>query len=240
MPAVKYIAIGLIGVVVAQALVWVVLMIVALSRDTGWSGLHEETGPIPLSSDDKPIKRLVNTRKTFENDYRDLRWDEGNGPVDADDRIKLLMESIPKELTNRLRQTINLPSKLPGDKGMADYALYESWGTIVSLNPDVLIVTVFELPKGEKGHLPVKWFRISKERSDFLRSRTDFVTYRYLNSRLYAGTLMPWSKEMHVFSTDSEVKTGLLTFESDRADIILPMGKLELVRNGDDVDVKRK
>jgi hypothetical protein len=45
---------------------------------------------------------------------------------------------------------------------------------------------------------------------------------------------------MYVFSTDPKVKSGRLTFEKDRAEVFLPVGKLLLVHHDDDVDISRE
>ena len=58
--------------------------------------------------------------------------------------------------------------------------------------------------------------------------------------RIYAGTLLPWNKEMHVFSTDPAVKNGPLQFDNNRAEILLPKGKLVLKHHDEDVDVARE
>src|SRR5258707_1038645 len=72
------------------------LITIALAGcDSGWSGVHKEAGPLPLSSADKPILRLVDKRTSFEiGEETRLFWDEGNGAILAQDRIKSLQESI--------------------------------------------------------------------------------------------------------------------------------------------------
>src|SRR5438067_1099559 len=102
--------------------------------DSGWSGVHKEAGPLPLSSTDKPIVRLVNTRTTFENDYKQLFWDEGNGPILVGDRIKSLQESIPKELHDRLYSTRDVPAKL--------YAPFTDRGTTYEYVYDTSVIVI--------------------------------------------------------------------------------------------------
>ena len=217
--------------------------------DSGWSGVHKEAGPLPLSSPDKPIVRLVDKRKTFEiGEETRLFWDEGNGPILANDRIKPLLESIPKELKDRLQSTRDVPANLyptmreRGVTGTTYEYLYETWGIAVSVNPDVLILSVHERPVGPHSKLPHNWGGINDlARWKYIYGRNEFITGEMgLTLGIYAGTLVPWSKEMHVFSTDPEIKSGRLMFENNRAEVLLPVGKLLLVHHDDDVDVTRK
>ncbi len=210
------------------------------------TGPHKEAGPLPLSSPDKPIVRVVDISKSFERgELKQLFWDEGNGPIPAPDRIKPLMDSIPKELSDRLHATRDVPANLyppmRNSKGTTFEYLYDTWGIVVSLNPDVLIVSVYERPVGPHERLPAAWdsMTIPRERFEYLEGKVEFVTG---NSewRNYAGALVPWSKEMYVFSTDPKIKSGRLTFENNRAEILLPAGKLLLVRHDDDIAVTRE
>ena len=91
-----------------------ILLAAALTGcDSGWTGVHQEAGPLPSSSPDKPIIRLVDKRRTFEQgEIKRLLWDEGKGPILAEDRVKPLLDSIPKELNERLHSTRNVPAKL--------------------------------------------------------------------------------------------------------------------------------
>jgi hypothetical protein len=57
---------------------------------------------------------------------------------------------------------------------------------------------------------------------------------------LLAGPLVPWSEEMHAFSTDPGVRFQRLKFENGQAIIPLPNGKLVLRRRDIDVDVSRE
>lgn len=215
--------------------------------DSGWSGPHKEAGPLPLSSPDIPVVRLVDKRKNFEQGkMQRLLWDEGKGPTLAEERIKPLLDSIPKELNDRLQSTRNVPANLyqvgrdTGDTGTTYEYIYETREIVVSLNPDVLIVSVNETPVGPHDSLPRSWdsLSIDQARREYLSRCTEFVTGGPGLS-IGAGTLVPWSKEMLVFSNDPRVKSGRLIFVNSRAEVLLPVGKLMLVRNDDDVIVSR-
>ncbi|MFZ0826004.1 MAG: hypothetical protein WAO02_01145 [Verrucomicrobiia bacterium] len=226
-----------------------ILLAVALTGcDSGWTGVHKEAGPLPLSSPDMPIVRLVDKRRTFEQgEIKRLLWDEGKGPILAEDRVKPLLDSIPKELNDRLHSTRNVPAKLyqplrdTGDTGTTYEYIYDTWGIVVSLNPDVLIVSVHETPVGPHSRLPRSWDELSidQARRENLNGRIEFITGG-VELVIYAGTLVPWSKEMYIFSTDPKVESGRMKFENNQATILLPTGKLVLVHHDDDVDVRRE
>ena len=114
-----------------------ILVAVALAGcDSGWTGPREEPGPLPLSNPSTPITRLVKTRTTFETTLTQVLWDEGNGPVPIVERVKPLLDAVPKELTNQLYLTRNVA--LENGKGRGDQTIYDAWGVVVSVNPDVL------------------------------------------------------------------------------------------------------
>jgi hypothetical protein len=225
------------------------LLAVALTGcGSGPTGPHKEAGPLPLSSPDTPIVRLVDKRRTFEQgEIKRLLWDEGKGPILAADRVKPLLDSTPKELNDRLHATRNVPAKLypplrdTGDTGTTFEYLYDTWAIVVSLNPDVLIVSLHETPVGPHSKLPRSWdaLSIAPARREYLEGRIEFITGG-VELGIYAGTLVPWSKEMYVFSTDPKVESGRLQFENNQATIKLPTGKLVLLQHDDDVDVKRE
>jgi len=232
----------------AFALSFTALVTVTLTGcDSGWSGVHKEAGPLPLSSPDVPIVRLVDKRTSFEvGEQIQLFWDEGKGPVPAGDRIKSLQESIPKELHDRLYSTRDVPANLykplrdAGDKGTTYEYIYDTWVIVVSLNPDVLVVSAYETPVGPHSKQPNSWYgsSIDRTRYEFLGRRVEQIPG--VRWPIAVGTLVPWSKEMYVFSTDPKVQNGRVVFENDRAEILLPAGKLLLVHHDDDVEVTRE
>jgi hypothetical protein len=258
MEVILWILMGLIALLALPAVMWVVLWVLAFWCDTGWTGRQQKAGPLPLSSAGTPIVRLVEKRSTFETDYTRLLWDEGNGPIEPVDRIKPLIDSVPKEFRKRMYSTKKVPAKLfPGlhdDTGTYDAEVYHAWGIVVSLNPDVLIVSVHEQFYGSEAQPCPNWDRslMDKARSEYIDRRIEHIAYLGQISavdvntlvaetcRICAGTLIPWSKEMHVFSTDRKIKNGRLMFDNDQATVLLPAGKLVLRRHDDDVDVTRQ
>jgi hypothetical protein len=214
--------------------------------DSGWSGVHPEAGPVPLSSPGKPIHRFIDRRTSFEiGEERRLYWDEGNGPFLAQDRIAPLLAAIPNELHDRLYSTRDVPASLypplRGGHAATTYEyIYDTWIIVVSLNPDVLMISALETPVGPHSKQPRSWDPSStnQARREYLERHVEGIP----GGRwpVDAGTLIPWSEEMYLFSTDPGVKSGRLTFENNRAEVLLPVGKLMLVRRGEDVEVARE
>jgi len=200
---------------------------------------------VPLSSPDKPIQRLVDKRRTFElGEEKRLFWDEGNGPISAEERATQLLGSIPKELHDRLYSTRDVPANLypplRGSTGTTYEYVYDVTVTIVSLNPDVLIVSALETPVGPHSKKPPSWDRssIDQARREYLDGRVEHIPEG--RWPVEVGTIVPWSEQMYVFSTDPGVKSGRLSFETNRAEVHLPVGKLILVHRDDDVDLSRE
>lgn len=219
-----------------------ILVAVALAGcDSGWTGPRKEPGPLPLSSPNAPITRLVKTRATFEVTLKQVLWDEGNGPVPIGERVKPLVNAVPKELTDQLHLTRNVPRQ--NGNGRFDQAIYDVWGVVVSVNPDVLIVTVRERPLGSYEWLFQDWDRIyiTSARADYIDQHSEAFNYLCGSEiPINAGTLVPWSTNMYVVSTDPKVEYGRLKFENDQATVLLPTGKLVFRHHDDDVDVSRE
>ena len=225
----------------------ILLAVVLTGCDSGWTGAHREPGPLPLSSPDMPIIRFVDKRRMFGvGEFKRLIWYEGKSPALADDRIKPLLQSIPKELNDRLRSTRDVPAKLypplrdTGATGTTYEYIYDTWVVVVSLNPDVLIVSAHETPVGPHSTQPHSWDRLSIDRArrEYLDGRVELIPEG--RWPIHVGTLVPWSKEMYVFSTNSKVESGRLKFENNVATILLPTGKLVLLHHDDDVNVRRE
>jgi hypothetical protein len=207
-----------------KVILWILVALVALnvlrvvvrlvfwmweSRDT--IGRHQKAGPLPLSSADRPIVRLLDKAGYFSG-YRRLLWDEGNGPIEPADRIKPLVDSVPKEFRKRMYSTKKVPAKLfpalHDDTGTTDEPMYDAWGIVVSLNPDVLIVSVHEKFYGSEAQPFPNWDRslMDKARSEYIDGRIEHIAYLSQISavdvstlmgettRICAGTLIPWSK----------------------------------------------
>jgi hypothetical protein len=221
-----------------------ILVAIALAGcNSGWSAPRETPGPLPLSPSNAPITRLVKTKTTFEVTLKEVLWDEGNGPVPMDERVQPLIDAVPQELLDRLHSTRELPSP----DGKARFApLFRAWGIVVSLNPDVLIITVCEHAKGSKDWVDL----ISRrERAHYIHERLEWMGWRGPGDpagrtgyelALHAGSLVPWSDEMYVVSTDPKVEYRRLKFENNQTTILLPVGKLILSHHDDDVDVSRE
>jgi hypothetical protein len=237
MKVIRWLLVTLIVLFVLPTVAWKMFWFWAARQDTGWSAPREEQGPLPLSSPGTPIKRLIKTRETFEVTLREVLWDEGNGPVPMEERVKPVVNAVPKELLDRLRLTRNVPR--PNGKGRFDQPIYDAWGTVVSVNPDVLIVTVRERPQGSYEHLFQEWFETAP-RGHFIRERLEWLGWCDCEMPFHAGPLVPWSDEMYIVSTDPKVRYARLKFENDQATVLLPDGKLVLHHHDDDVDVTRR
>src|SRR6266508_3794016 len=61
-----------ITLVALSAGVWLLLWLGFYLYLTDWTGEHEEAGPLPLSSPEAPIVRLVDTRRTMGGDNKRL------------------------------------------------------------------------------------------------------------------------------------------------------------------------
>jgi hypothetical protein len=224
----------------------VILTAVALiGCDSGWKGPFKKPGPVPLSSTNAPITRMVKTRETFEVTLHEMYWDEGKGPVEVRERVKPVVDAIPKELLDRLASTRNVLS--PNGSGTRfDQPIYAAWGAMVSVNPDVLIVTVRERAQGSYDYPFRDWSTpyssSDSPRGEYMRQRVECFNYivQGCGIPISAGTLVPWSDEMYVVSTDPQVKYKRLEFKNNQAKVILPDGILVLQHHEDDVDVTRE
>ena len=224
----------------------VILTALALTGcDSGWVGPLKEPGPLPLSNTNALITRMVKTRATFEVTLKNIYWDEGKGPVAVKERVKPVVNAMPKELLDRLGSTRNVPS--PNGSGRKfDQPIYDAWGAMVSVNPDVLIVTVRQRAQGSYDYLFEDWSTAYSSRDAarhrYIRQRLECFNYIVPDCRIpiSAGTLVPWSDEMYVASTDPKVQYRRLEFKNNQATVILPDGILVLQHHEDDVDVTRE
>ncbi len=228
-------------VVLQQVFLGMVFWWGAAQVNTDWSEPMAAPGPVPLGPPGKPIARLKREKVTFTHTKQEILWDDGSGPVLAYDRVKTLTDAAPKDLLDRL----NMTRKALNVRGEPyDQRVYDARAVVVSLNPDVLIVSVGERkPPQQKGELN-KVF----DDWDWKEGRWQVVQkalergfgYWLGDFWLYAGPLVPWADEMYVFSTDPGVRFQRLNFENGQATIPLPNGKLILRRRDIDVDVSRE
>jgi len=226
------------------------LLVVLLAGCNG--GLREEPGPVPLNAPDKgPIRLRKRTGGSWLSSYNYATyWDEGSGPALASNRISNLKSAIPAKLLEKLSTTRSVPypvrlsnnkhvKPLPSEsKGTFDQPVHDSHATVVSLTPDVLIVTVRTRPDGSYDGLFDAWYNVRKRK---LRDEIAFLRYgpeRVMT--IYAGTKLPASSEMYVVSTDKRIPFGRLKFDRDRAVIRLSSGRLVVTRDGDVAAVKRE
>jgi hypothetical protein len=225
----KGVILGIIGLGVIGSLPWIILFIcqVIFYGSSSWTAPREEPGPLPLSSPNAPITRLVKTKTTIEVTLKEVLWDEGNGPITPKERVKAVVDAVPRKLTDQLRSTRD----------------YQARATLVSVNPDVLIVTVREWAKASKDHP----FQDSyAPRAHYIKQRVESIGFGGPDSEhgyvltIFAGSLVPWSNEMYVVSTDPKVEYRHLKFENNQATVLLPAGKLILRHHDDDVDVSRE
>lgn len=210
--------------------------------DSKWSAPHTVSGPTPLGPPGKPVVRLQRERPTFETTYTETLWDDGSGSIKVGDGVRRVLSAAPEDLLQRLtrtREALNVSGKPYGQP------VYDGRAVVVSLNPDVVIVSVAERkPPQDKGemdqvfddwdHKEGRWQIVDKalDRGVFGYWLGDFW--------VYAGPLVPWADEMYAFSTDPRVPYQRVKFENDQATVPLPIGKLILRRRGIDVDVSRE
>jgi hypothetical protein len=207
----------------------------------GWSAPQAAPGPVPLGPPGTTIARLKRENPSFETTFIEILWNDGRGAMKATDRVKLIMDAAPKQLLDQLNMT---RKALTVQGKPCDQLVYDATAVVVSLNPDVVIVSV-----GEWKPLPLKpgepkklfWAWDQKEgRWQIVRKALEPFNYWLGNFGLYAGPLVPWTEEMYAFSTDPGVGFRRLNFENGEATVTLPKGKLVLRRRDIDVDVSRE
>jgi hypothetical protein len=205
----------------------------------GWSAPQAAPGPVPLGPPGKPIARLKREKSTFETTLTEVLWNDGGGPVKAADRVKTIMDAAPKQLVDRLSMT-RKGRNVAGEP--FDQPLNDGKAVVVSLNPDVVIVSVGEwIPSPLKPGDPRPVFSHWGGRWQIVQKK-DLDTFGYYFGTFwtYAGTLVPWAHEMYAFSPDPGVEFRRLKFENSQATVPLPKGELVLRRRGIDVDVSRE
>jgi hypothetical protein len=208
----------------------------------GWSAPHAAPGPVPLGPPGTTIARLQREKPTFEHTYTEILWNDGRGTVEATERVKVIMDAAPKQLLDRLnmtRQALNIRGE------PYDQPLYDATAVVVSLNPDVVIVSVGEwrpLPRqpGEPTRVFWDWDQKDGRWQIVQKALERGFGYWLGNFGLYAGPLVPWAEEMYAFSTDPGVGFRRLSFENNQATVPLAKGRLVLRRRNIDVDVSRE
>jgi hypothetical protein len=215
---------------------------VLTAHDTGWTEPRPEAGPVPLTSTELPLTRIVRTRITVAvGEEKEVLWDEGKGARTPHQRIKPLVKAVPAELKSRLQRSDEERSRCRIE--LDDQRFHEAKGVVVSLNPDVLIVTLREWRRPGASPFDRDWdkaFCEASPRGLLVRGRIERLGWFKTVIDFSAGTLVPWGEEMYAISTDPNVPFQLLKFEHDQATVALPKGKLILQRRDSDVEVTRE
>ena len=217
----------------------VVLTVVVLAGCD--SGPVATPGPLPLSGTNARITRLVKTKSTIESTWRDVFWDEGNGPVPVAERVKLIVDAVPKELLDQINSAREVPSA--NGNGILRLQIYVTWGAVVSVHPDVMIVTMRKSVRDSIAYEFQEWSDPpNPARRDYVDHRLDNFNFIVPDCLIHisAGTLVPWSEQMYVVSTNPKVKGGRLEFKNNQATVLLPDGTLVLKHHEDDVEVSRE
>lgn len=219
----------------------ILLLIAAVAGcDSKWSAPQAAPGPKPLGPPGRPIVRLKREKPTFEVTYTEILWDDGHGPVKAQDRVNLITHAAPMELLDRLNAT---RKALDVQGASYNQHVCDARAVVVSLNPDVVIVSVGErkppTQKGELNEVFSDWDQKSGRWQVVDKALDRGFGYWLGDFWIYAGPLAPWADEMYAFSTDPRVPFQRLKFENGQAIVPLPDGKLALRRRGIDVDVSR-
>lgn len=217
-----------------------VLLVVGSVFLTG-CGPREEPGALPLTSASQPIKRLRVVRGFGNTRHHHTVWDLGDGPIEPMERIAALRSAVPEELIEKLGSTRTVQRKKVGAPPV-ERPNYCSWGTVVSLDPDIMIVTVREVPDFAKQHPFEGWLYGPAPRAqrEYMKRHLELIGTLGITLSYHAGTLLPWSSEMYVVSCDPDVVTGDLTFVDDRAEIPFPGGQLVVVHKDGEVAVERR
>lgn len=206
-----------------------------------WSTPIAVQGPVPLGPPGRPITRLKSEKQTFETTLTEILWDDGGGPVKAHDRVKKITDAAPKELLDRLKMT---RKALNVHGAEYDQLVYDATAVVVTLNPDVMVVSVGERKppqqKGDLHHVFSDWDRGEIRWQIVAKALERGFGYWLGDFGLYAGPLVPWADEMHVFSTAPGIPFQRLVFQNGQAIIALPKGKLIFHRRDIDVDVTRE
>lgn len=224
------------------------LLVLMVSLLAGCDFPRPEPGPTPWSGPNKHPERLRKTHHRWNNSNDSTLWDEGDGPLSAYERIKDLQSAIPDNVIELLSSTREVPlhnsidGKLikepPDEVLMWNQPIYAYIATVVSLKPDVMIITMRKRSEEVFSEYPFEDWR-KKHGDGFSEGVATFLGEDRL-LRVNAGTRLPASDEMYVISTDANIESDLLNFEGDRAVIEFPSGRLIVNRDGVNAEVVRE
>jgi len=214
-------------------------------------GPREESGPLPLTTASTPVKRITVVRGPFTFREHHTLWDFGEGPVEPMERIGDLRNAVPDQLIQQLELT-KIGRREAGGRPFERIA-YDGHATVVSLDPDIMIVTIREIPDIGTEDLFAGWhgdFRHPSERKylhnpprtrhEYIHNHREMIGTLGTTLSYYAGPLVPWSSEMYAVSSDPAVVAERLTFVDDRMEIPFAGGRLVGVHKDDSVMVERR
>ena len=138
------------------------LLWTAITLSCGWwDALQPAPGPVPLGPPGTTIARLNRERSTFETTFTETFWNDGRSVGKAADRVKMIMDSAPQQLINKLNMT-RKAIDLRG--GAYDQHVFDARAVVVALNPDVVIVSLGERkPPRQPGELDkLSWSGMKK------------------------------------------------------------------------------
>ena len=178
-------------------------------------------------------------------------WDFGDGPVEPTTRIVDLYGAVPDWLIQRLESTEI--GRLEAGARPFQRPAYHAQATVVSLDPDIMIVTVRARPDIGREDLFAGWYgsyrhpndrkylhEPPRTRHEYIHNHREPIGVAGITLSYFAGPLVPWSSEMYVISSDPAVVTERLVFVDDRVEITFPGGKLVGVHEDDAVIMERQ
>jgi hypothetical protein len=116
-----------------------------------------------------------------------------------------------------------------------DLKKYMARATVVSLKPDIMVITVRE---NDGSSHPFSNFMVpeaSRDRWSHIENHRELLHCDGVALCYFSGTLMPYSEEMYIVSLEPNLATGELKFVDDEFLIKTAELSFRLVRSGDDV-----
>jgi hypothetical protein len=197
-------------------------------------------GPVPLTSDGHSIRRervLVKMKAPF---YRgwETRWIIDGLTVNPRDRVNAAVLEIPSHLKDRLHQKVMM--RYTSESPEIERDLNFAHATLISLDPDILIVTLRQQGKPDSHPFEDTWItKCSRERWRYLSQNYEIMGSDGITLIYFAGTVCPWPDEMYAVSSQESIGCVKIDFESEKATIELPKGQILLKRSNNDVVVSR-
>ncbi|WP_139228154.1 hypothetical protein [Planctomicrobium piriforme] len=211
---------------------WLVLAVLLFSS-CGYWGPRQSPGASPWIGPGKKATRFAKMEGDFFRGYAPVPyWDEGQGSVLAKRRIESFLPNFPRTLFEKLEETE--PALTDDGTSTYDKMKFDAIPTVISLNPDIAVVTLRPMPRDTMDDMFPKWTRRASD-------RIEYETIGLLDGRwFFTGVIFPSSDEIYVISTAPEIPVGLLEFKDNRAVIPFNGGRLVLTRDGDVVSTVRE